>query len=213
VKLAELIVGTVLEAAETNTGDLKWELQKLTNFQRPRNRAELEGPAVYQTRPIDIKSPVREVTWNGGLTYNDLWIGLKLEFDSNGKSVGNVRMYEAGGEDAAGGGATVKGEIGVDPNIYTVSSISNFALDENARVDQEAFDNAMRAGGEVRDLGEGMKTVKCYTPTLNDDGVAAIPVTLNFTYDYKVSDHSSYLIELKLFGDGGYTRRDEWLQE
>jgi N-acetyl-anhydromuramyl-L-alanine amidase AmpD len=216
VKLAELIGGTLLEAAVTNTGDLKWELQRLTNFQHPRGRADLAGPAVYSTREINIKSPVREVTWNGGLSYNDLWIGLKLTFDYNGRSVGNIRMYEAGGEDAPGGGVTVKGEIGADQNIYIPSRVSNVRLDDTSPSDPfpgPSFEDAVRAGGEVQELTGGMRVVKAYTPSVDDNGVAAIPVTLLFTYDYKVSDHSTYLIKLTLFGDGGYTRTDEWLQE
>jgi len=119
VALASVILGTTLERVLNNEGDIHSELDHLKGVQLPRDKKELEGSSAYRPETVKIKGPVRHVEW--GVTERPVFVDLRLLFDYNGRSVGNIVMDVAGSADPIGAGVTVKATIGRDENVYTRS--------------------------------------------------------------------------------------------
>jgi hypothetical protein len=109
--VATAIGGFVVESVRDSQGDVTWELDQFAHIKHPNDSA----PANAQ--PFRDAPVVRLDSWPvaGGLV-DDISAWFSIEWQFNGRSLGNVRISNIGTNDAVGWGLSVRAEI-MDDNI------------------------------------------------------------------------------------------------
>ncbi len=111
------IGGFVLESVRDSVGDVTWELDQFNHIKHPNDTAPA-SPAAFQDAP-----PIRLDTWpvEGGLV-DDISAWFMIEWQFNGRSLGNVRISNIGTNDAIGWGLHVRAQIMDDNILYQPGS-------------------------------------------------------------------------------------------
>lgn len=124
VAIATTILGAVMERASNNEGDITWELDQLRGFKHPNDVAPSPLPPAQNGRAIRLTDwPAVEV---GFLVTDEISAGFEINWQYNGKSVGNVLISNIRTNDAAGMGLIVKAKI-MDDNIVYPRANPTFA--------------------------------------------------------------------------------------
>ncbi len=124
VAIASTVVGAVMERLASNEGDITWELDQLRGFKHPNDAAPSPMPPANDARPIRLDDwPAVEV---GFLITDRISAGFEINWQYNGRSVGNVLISNIATNDAIGMGLVVKAKI-MDDNIVYPRSNPTFA--------------------------------------------------------------------------------------
>lgn len=124
VAIASVVVGAVMERLVNNDGDITWELDQLRGFKHPNDSAPSPLPAAQDGRALRLNDwPKVEV---GFLVTDEISAGFEINWQYNGKSVGNVMISNIATNDAVGWGLSVKAKI-MDDNIVYPRSNPTFA--------------------------------------------------------------------------------------
>ncbi len=126
VAIATTIAGAVMERLANNDGDITWELDQLRGYKHPNDVAPSPMPPTYDAKPIRLKGwPTVEV---GFLVTDEISAGFEINWQHNGRSVGNVLISNIATNDAVGMGLVVKAKIMDDNIVYPRSSPTFAAL-------------------------------------------------------------------------------------
>jgi hypothetical protein len=111
VDAAIAIGGFLLETVRDNSGDVTWELDQFMNRKHP-NDTPPENPVPYKDA-----ATIKLDTWpvSGGLA-DDISAWFAIDWQYNGRSLGNVRISNIGTDDAIGWSLHVRAQI-MDDNI------------------------------------------------------------------------------------------------
>jgi V8-like Glu-specific endopeptidase/cell wall-associated NlpC family hydrolase len=124
VAIASTIAGAVMERLANNEGDITWELDQLRGYKHPNDIAPSPMPP-SQDGPV-----IRLTDWPwvdvGFLVKDRISAGFEINWQHNGKSVGNVMISNVATNDAIGMGLVVKAKI-MDDNIVYPRSNPTFA--------------------------------------------------------------------------------------
>jgi hypothetical protein len=124
VAIASTVVGAVMERLANNEGDITWELDQLRGFKHPNDIAPSPMPPASDAHPIRLTDwPKVEV---GFLVTDEISAGFEINWQYNGRSVGNVLISNIATNDAVGMGLVVKAKI-MDDNIVYPRSQPTFA--------------------------------------------------------------------------------------
>jgi hypothetical protein len=124
VAIASVVVGAVMERLVNNEGDLTWELEQLRGFKHPNDTAPSPMPPAQDGRVLRLNDwPKVEV---GFLVTDEISAGFEINWQYNGKSVGNVMISNIATNDAIGWGLSVKAKI-MDDNIVYPRANPTFA--------------------------------------------------------------------------------------
>jgi N-acetyl-anhydromuramyl-L-alanine amidase AmpD/V8-like Glu-specific endopeptidase len=124
VAIATTIAGAVMERLANNDGDITWELDQLRGYKHPNDIAPSPLPPASDARPIRLTDwPAVDV---GFLVKDRISAGFEINWQYNGRSVGNVLISNIATNDAVGMGLVVKAKI-MDDNIVYPRSNPTFA--------------------------------------------------------------------------------------
>jgi hypothetical protein len=124
VTIASTIAGAVMERLANNEGDITWELDQLRGYKHPNDTAPSPMPPTSDAKPIRLTGwPSVEV---GFLVTDKISAGFEINWQYNGRSVGNVLISNIATNDAAGMGLVVKAKI-MDDNIVYPRNNPTFA--------------------------------------------------------------------------------------
>lgn len=124
VAIVSTIAGAVMERLVNNDGDITWELDQLRGYKHPNDIAPSPMPASSDGPVIRLTDwPWVDV---GFLVKDRISAGFEINWQHNGKSVGNVLISNVATNDAIGWGLTVKAKI-MDDNIVYPRANPTFA--------------------------------------------------------------------------------------
>ncbi|HEY5712486.1 MAG TPA: trypsin-like peptidase domain-containing protein [Allosphingosinicella sp.] len=107
------IGGIVLDRILNNEGDVSWELDQFNGIKHPNDSAPA-NPAPFRDAPT-----IRLDSWpSSGGVLDDINAWFKIDWQYNGRSLGNVRIENVGSNDAVGWGLKVKARIINDARLY-----------------------------------------------------------------------------------------------
>ena len=111
--LAGVIAGAVVERVANDAGDISWTLDQLRGFKHPNDVAPSPMPAV-QRGPV-----IRLEDWPkvSDSYIDDIYAGFEINWQYNGKSVGNVLITNISTNDAVGWGLIVTATIMDDSRV------------------------------------------------------------------------------------------------
>lgn len=160
VEIASAILGATMTRVLDNEGDVHWELDQLNGLKRPWNDDAHKGQAVYSDKTLKITGPRAYTT---ALGIDALFADCSLDFQYNGRSVGNIAIGVVNNSDAVAGGLTVKAQIIDDANAYTAPGFTDpFAAVKvrfHYRFDYTAYDDEI-AVSTVTLYGNGSHAFK-----------------------------------------------------
>lgn len=114
VAIASVVAGAVMERLVNNEGDINWELDQLRGFKHPNDTAPSPLPAAHDGQAIRLTDwPKVE-----NLAGDEISAGFEINWQYNGKSVGNVLISNVATNDAIGQGLIIKAKIMDDNIVY-----------------------------------------------------------------------------------------------
>lgn len=123
VEIASAIAGAAMDRIANNSGDISWELDQLRGFKHPNDTAPNPMPPAANGRRIVLRGPSVE----NGLG-DEISATFEIDWQYNGRSVGNVLIGNAGTNDAIGWGLTVRARIMDDNIVYPTENPTYAAL-------------------------------------------------------------------------------------
>ncbi|HMJ92706.1 MAG TPA: peptidylprolyl isomerase [Allosphingosinicella sp.] len=107
------IGGILLERILNNEGDVSWELDQFNGIKHPNDSAPA-NPGPFRDAPT-----IRLNDWpSSGGVLDSINAWFKIDWQYNGRSLGNVRIENIGTNDAIGWGLVVKARIMNDARLY-----------------------------------------------------------------------------------------------
>ncbi|WP_242113301.1 hypothetical protein [Luteimonas aquatica] len=126
VEIASAVVGATMERVMSDEGDVTWELDQLRGYKHPNDVAPSPLPPASDATPIRLTDwPKGEIGF--GVT-DEISAGFEINWQYNGKSVGNVLISNIATNDAVGWGLSVKAKIMDDNIVYPRDNPSFAAL-------------------------------------------------------------------------------------
>jgi hypothetical protein len=123
VEIASAIAGAAMSRIADNSGDITWELDQLRGFKHPNDTAPNPMPPAANGRRIVLRGPSVE----NGLG-DEISATFEIDWQYNGRSVGNVLIGNAGTNDAIGWGLSVRARIMDDNIVYPPENPTYAAL-------------------------------------------------------------------------------------
>lgn len=118
-----MIGGAVIERLVGSTdGDIKWEVDRLNGLKYPKNDKNQAGTGSYQSKQLKVNGLWVENTYTDRITAD-----FEIDWQSNGRTLGNIDIRNVGTNDAVGWGLTVTGHIVDDANVYQRDNGQTFA--------------------------------------------------------------------------------------
>ena len=122
VEIASVVAGATMERIANNEGDITWELDQLRGFKHPNDTPPTPTPPAHDATPIRLEDwPKVSDSY-----IDDIYAGFEVNWQYNGKSLGNVSISNIATNDAIGWGLIVKAKI-MDDNIVYPTSAPEFA--------------------------------------------------------------------------------------
>ena len=107
------IAGVALQQVMSNAGDVSWTTDQFRGLKHPNDTAPANpGPFVDAT-PISLNWPVLSDSY-----IDDISAFFRIDWQHNGKSIGNVRITNIGTNDAVGWSLAVRGTIMDDNRLH-----------------------------------------------------------------------------------------------
>lgn len=107
------IAGVALQQVMSNSGDVSWTTDQFRGLKHPNDTAPANpGPFVDAT-PISLNWPVLSDSY-----IDDISAFFRIDWQHNGKSIGNVRITNIGTNDAIGWSLAVRGTIMDDNRLH-----------------------------------------------------------------------------------------------
>jgi Papain-like cysteine protease AvrRpt2 len=107
------IAGVALQQVISNAGDVSWTTDQFRGLKHPNDTAPANpGPFVDAT-PISLNWPVLSDSY-----IDDISAFFRIDWQHNGKSIGNVRITNIGTNDAVGWSLAVRGTIMDDNRLH-----------------------------------------------------------------------------------------------
>ncbi|WP_196137475.1 papain-like cysteine protease family protein [Aliikangiella sp. G2MR2-5] len=122
VAIASVVAGAAMERIVNNQGDITWELDQLRGMKHPNDTAPTPMPGAHNGEVIRLTDWPEVVNLAG----DQISAGFEINWQYNGKSVGNVLISNVATNDAIGWGLTVKAKI-MDDNIVYPQNAPEFA--------------------------------------------------------------------------------------
>lgn len=123
VEIASAIAGAAMDRIANNSGDIGWELDQLRGFKHPNDTAPNPMPPAANGRRIVLRGPSVENGFG-----DEISATFEIDWQYNGRSVGNVLIGNAGTNDAIGWGLTVRARIMDDNIVYPPENPTYAAL-------------------------------------------------------------------------------------
>jgi hypothetical protein len=180
-------IGIVVGAVTSSQGDVAWELDAFNAVKHPNDVAPNPNP------PLTDRAPILIEDWTMGLI-DEIGANFAVDWQSNGTSVGNIRIRNTYVNDAIGMGLRVKATIAHDNAVY-----DHRATMYDTQPDGSSLQLLTGNGGWAM-------------PDINRKPCAAMRVTFDFTFDQAIGPYHKAQIDLHLFGDGTYSRYGRWVQ-
>jgi hypothetical protein len=176
---AGAIAGFVAETVRDNSGgDVSWEVDQWNHIKHPNDVAPDPSPGMRNAPQIVLDGwPVA-----GGIA-DDISAWFTIDWQFNGKSLGNVRIRNAGTNDAIGWGLQVTAKVGDDNEIHQPSGSAGLFINFEYRFTRSIGSDVI-AQTDIHLFGDGTFTktsrwVQASALALEDDSInsAAARVT------------------------------------
>jgi len=132
VEIASAIVGATMERVLSNEGGITWELEQMRGFKHPNDTAPATRGTVRDGTAIRLTDwPIARVQIIPGtdLITDDMSAGFVIDWQYDGKSLGNVRISPAGRpNDAIEWSLSVRAQIMDDNIVYPTDNPRHAAL-------------------------------------------------------------------------------------
>jgi hypothetical protein len=116
-EVAVAIGGILIEQISSSAGDVSWDLDQFRGLKHPNDTAPASPPAFRDAAAINLDDwPV-----TGGFVVDEISAWFAIEWQYNGRSLGNVRISNIGTNDAAGWSLHVRAQIMDDNILYPPS--------------------------------------------------------------------------------------------
>ncbi|MCW8880584.1 MAG: YiiX/YebB-like N1pC/P60 family cysteine hydrolase, partial [Kangiellaceae bacterium] len=122
VAIASVVAGAAMERLVNNQGDITWELDQLRGMKHPNDTPPSPMPGAQDGTVIRLTDWPNVTNQLG----DEISAGFEINWQYNGKSVGNVLISNVATNDAVGWGLTVKAKI-MDDNIVYPQDAPEFA--------------------------------------------------------------------------------------
>lgn len=117
VEAAIAIGGIAIESIRDNVGDITWDLDQFRGIKHPNDSAPA-SPGAFQDG-----ATIRLDDWpSTGPIIDSINAWFSIDWQFNGKSLGNVRINNIGTNDAIGAGLSVRAQIMDDNRLYPPSN-------------------------------------------------------------------------------------------
>lgn len=124
IEIASVVLGATMERVANNDGDVHWELDQLRGYKHPNDIAPNPMPAANDGLVIRLTDwPYFENHLGDRIS-----AGFEINWQYNGKCVGNVMISNVATNDAVGWGLSVKAKIMDDNIVYPRDNPSFAAL-------------------------------------------------------------------------------------
>jgi N-acetyl-anhydromuramyl-L-alanine amidase AmpD len=121
VPIVSSIVGATMTRILGNEGDISWTLDQVNGWKHPGDQARPVNSAAVANVTLNVPGPkVAHV-----LGADELYANLRIRFDHDGRSVGNISQQVTQSNDAFGGGLVVTS------TVHDVGQVSPSASDPN----------------------------------------------------------------------------------
>ncbi|MFZ5797123.1 MAG: hypothetical protein C4563_08540 [Desulfobulbus sp.] len=114
VEIATTVAGAAMQRISDNTGDISWQLDQLRGFKHPNDVPPSPMPPANDGPVIRLT----EWPWFENHLGDRISAGFEINWQYNGKSVGNVLISNIATNDAVGWGLSVTGRIMDDNIVY-----------------------------------------------------------------------------------------------
>jgi len=164
---ATAIGGFVLQTVRDSVGDVTWELDQFAHIKHPNDTAPA-SPAAFRDAPT-----IRLDTWpiSGGLV-DDISAWFSIDWQFNGRSLGNVRISNIGTNDAVGWSLHVRAQIMDDNILYAPAQAAALRIRLHYRFSRGIGSDVI-AVADVHLLGDG--TVRQSHQFLQSSALDAAP--------------------------------------
>ncbi|HEY0596171.1 papain-like cysteine protease family protein [Sphingopyxis sp.] len=113
MEVAATIAGVVLEQVISNVGDVSWTTDQFRGIKHPNDTAPASPAPFQDATAISLDWPVLSDSY-----IDDISAFFRIDWQHNGKSIGNVRITNIGTNDAIGWSLNVRGSIMDDNRVY-----------------------------------------------------------------------------------------------
>ena len=149
VSAAIAIGGFIVESIRDSVGDVTWDLDQFAHIKHPDDTAPSPAAAYRDATTIRLDSwPVA-----GGLI-DDISAWFSIDWQYNGKSLGNIRIGNIGTNDAVGWGLQVRAQIMDDNILYQPNQCAALRLRFHYRFNRSIGSDVI-AVTEVHLYGDG----------------------------------------------------------
>ena len=107
------IAGVVLQQVISNSGDVSWTTDQFRGIKHPNDTAPANPGPFQDATPISLNWPVLSDSY-----IDDISAFFRIDWQHNGKSIGNVRITNTGTNDAIGWSLAVRGTIMDDNRVH-----------------------------------------------------------------------------------------------
>jgi Papain-like cysteine protease AvrRpt2 len=107
------IAGVVLQQVISNSGDVSWTTDQFRGIKHPNDTAPANPGPFQDATPISLNWPVLSDSY-----IDDISAFFRIDWQHNGKSIGNVRITNTGTNDAIGWSLAVRGTIMDDNRLH-----------------------------------------------------------------------------------------------
>ncbi|MDZ3832300.1 MAG: hypothetical protein U0S50_10830 [Sphingopyxis sp.] len=147
------VAGLVISQLSSSRGDVTWTLDQLRSIKHP-NNIEPSGAPAFRDAPT-----IRLDDWpvSGGLV-DDISAWFAVDWQYNGRSLGNVRISNIGVNDAVGWGLEVRAEIMDDDIIHQPGNCAALRIRFSYRFTRTIGSDIL-AYREVRLFGNGTHAI------------------------------------------------------
>lgn len=110
---AATIAGVAIQQVVSNVGDVSWTVDQFRGLKHPSDIAPANPAPFQDATPISLNWPVLSDSY-----IDDISAFFRIDWQHNGKSIGNVRITNIGTNDAIGWSLNVRGSIMDDNRVY-----------------------------------------------------------------------------------------------
>lgn len=122
VPIVSSIVGATMTRILGNQGDVSWSLDQVNGWKHPGDQARSVNTASVRNQTLTVPGPKAATVFG----VDEIYANLRIRFDYDGRSVGNISQQVVQANDAAGAGLVVTA------TVHDVGQVSPSASDPNA---------------------------------------------------------------------------------
>jgi Papain-like cysteine protease AvrRpt2 len=149
------IAGVAIQQITNNAGDVSWTVDQFRGIKHPNDTAPANPGAFQDARPITLNWPVLSDSY-----IDDISAFFRIDWQHNGKSIGNVRITNVGTNDAIGWSLAVRGTIMDDNRVHQPNGCAGLRITLHYHF-THVIGSDQIALCEIEIFGDGTSTRNC----------------------------------------------------